>query len=616
MKKKKLIALGLSVLMFASGCGAKSMEKTDNVNSEDTVTSEEIAGSAKTDNKTGSDNLEAESTGEENTELESTETENAETEAESTEEAESTKTASSISQMDSLNRQTPLNIVDDKYRTTYEIFVYSFYDSDGDGIGDLQGVIDKLDYVNDGDDSTDTDLGCNEIWLMPICPSPTYHKYDVTDYCDIDTAYGSLDDYKTLLEEAHKRGIRVINDMVMNHTSSQHPWFMQACQYIKDLPEGAEPNAVDCPYLDYYHFTKEDQKGYTRVSGTEWFYESQFWSEMPDLNLDNEAVQKEFADIAKFWLDTGCDGFRMDAITAFTTDNTDASNEELEKFVSAVHGMNPDAYIVGEAWTNGNIYSKYYASGIDSLFDFDFSGSEGMIAKCAKSKMSPDKYVKAQIEEDELYSSYNSEYINAPFYTNHDMARSAGFFTGKHASDSVKMAGALNLLISGNAFVYYGEEIGMKGSGKDENKRAPMQWHADGSGEGMCKGPDDMEKIEMIYGNLDDQAADPYSIFNYFRNAVRLRNMFPAIARGKCKVLEGLSGNRYTAYIKETSDGQRVLIVINNDEEGMQLDLNGDSAAAGFRGLSGILQTSEEEFALDGDTLTIPAFGIAILTEG
>ncbi len=619
MKKKRLTALGLSVIMLISGCGAKTTENSESAQ-EDNMAVEDASTSSQEDEVAIEGDASASSQEEDESAGEHEDGAAADNEASTQEDVaaetdETTSPVSSASQMDSLNRETAVNIIDDKYRTTYEIFVYSFYDSDGDGIGDLQGVIDKLDYVNDGDDSTDTDLGCNEIWLMPVCPSPTYHKYDVTDYCDIDPAYGSLDDYKALLKEAHKRGIRVINDMVMNHTSSQHPWFVEACQYLKDLPQGAEPDVGECPYVDYYHFTKEEQKGYTRLSGTEWFYESQFWSEMPDLNLDNEAVQKEFADIAKFWLDTGCDGFRMDAITAFTTDDTDASNEELEKFVSAVHDMNPDAYIVGEAWTGRNIYSKYYASGIDSLFDFDFSGSEGMIAKCAKSKMSPDKYVRAQIEEDELYSSYNSEYINAPFYTNHDMARSAGYFTGKHATDSVKMAGALNLLISGNAFVYYGEEIGMKGSGKDENKRAPMQWHADNSAEGMCKGPDGMDKIEMLYGNLDEQAKDPYSIYNYYRNAIRLRNMFPAIARGKCTVLEGLSGDRYTAYIKETTDGQRVLIVINNAEEGINIDLNTDTGADGFRTLSGILQTSEEKFALDADTLTIPAFGIAILTE-
>ncbi|SEL49009.1 Glycosidase [Butyrivibrio sp. ob235] len=505
--------------------------------------------------------------------------------------------------------------IDDNYRTTYEIFVYSFCDSDGDGIGDLKGVINKLDYINDGDDSTAEDLGCNQIWLMPVCPSPTYHKYDVTDYCDIDPEYGTINDYKQLIEESHKRGIRVINDMVMNHTSSQHPWFKEACDYLKNLPEGAEPDSAECPYFDYYNFSKESATGFEKLAGTDWYYECRFWSEMPDLNLDNEKVINEFSDIAKFWLDLGCDGFRMDAVTSFTTDDTDASTAELKKFVSAVKTLNPDAYIVGEAWTNSSTYSKYYASGIDSLFDFDFSGSEGAIAKCAKSKLKPIKYVQQQIDEDKLFSSYSEDYVNAPFYTNHDMARSAGYYIGKNATDSTKLAGALNLLMSGNAFIYYGEELGMKGSGKDENKRAPMQWGESGS-EGMTKGPSGMDKIEMTYGTLEDQKNDESSIYNYYKKAIRIRNAYPAIARGKCAILDQLCGDRCAVWTKEISDTDSViLIALNNGKEPIQIDLAKSDDADGFKTLGASLSTGGEDAVLDGNTLTLPAFSFAVLTK-
>ncbi|WP_408071475.1 alpha-amylase family glycosyl hydrolase [Butyrivibrio sp. JL13D10] len=516
--------------------------------------------------------------------------------------------------------------IDDAYRTTYEIFVRSFYDSNGDGIGDLQGVIDKLDYINDGNPQTDDDLGCTQIWLMPICPSPTYHKYDVTDYCDVDPEYGTVEDYKKLIEEAHKRGIRVINDTVMNHSSSQHPWFKEAVGYLQKLPEGAEPKADECPYFDYYNFTKEPQKGYEQVAGTDWYYECQFWSEMPDLNLDNEKVQKEFADMAKFWLDLGCDGFRMDAVTYYTSENIGESTRELETFVKAVKDMNPDAYIVGEAWTSSESYSKYYASGIDSLFDFDFSGSEGIIAKCAKGKASPDKYVQKQIEEDELFSSYNKNYVNAPFYTNHDMARSAGYYTGKKARDSIKLSGALNLLMSGNAFIYYGEELGMKGSGKDENKRAPMQWDAEGS-KGMTKGPEGMDELKMSYGTYEEQKADPQSIYNYYKKAIKIRNQFPAISHGKCKILDNLTGERNVVWIKDAEEklnentdrtgkvkNAKVLVALNNGDEPVTIDLSKDEGAKEFKKLAASLTTGEEEAALNGDKLTLPAFGIAVLT--
>ena len=178
------------------------------------------------------------------------------------------------------------NVIDDNYRTYYEVFVYSFYDSDGDGIGDLKGLTENLDYINDGDPATDTDLGCNGIWLMPVMPSTTYHKYDVTDYEAIDPEYGTMDDFTTLVDECHK-------------------------------PKGAEPDASECPYVDYYNFSKEKLGGYYPVEGTDWYYEAQFWSEMPDLNWDNEMLKTEFEQIVQFWLDLGVDGFRLDAVKEF-----------------------------------------------------------------------------------------------------------------------------------------------------------------------------------------------------------------------------------------------------------------------------------------------------------
>jgi len=151
-----------------------------------------------------------------------------------------------------------LNIIDDNYRNFYEIFVYSFYDSDGDGIGDINGIISKLDYINDGDDSTDSDLGFNGIWLMPIMPSTTYHKYDVKDYYNIDPQYGTLEDFKKLIKECKARDIKLIIDLVFNHTSAQHPWFTQAVHYLESLKEGEEPDLTVCPYVGYYNFAKEN----------------------------------------------------------------------------------------------------------------------------------------------------------------------------------------------------------------------------------------------------------------------------------------------------------------------------------------------------------------------
>ena len=134
----------------------------------------------------------------------------------------------------------------------------------------------------------------------------------MTDYCDIDPEYGTMDDFKNLIAACHERGINVIIDLVMNHTSSQHEWFKTAADYLKNLPEGAEPDASECPYVDYYNFSKEMQGGYSKLDGTDWYYEAQFWSEMPDLNLGSQAVRDEFDKIVDFWLDLGVDGFRLE----------------------------------------------------------------------------------------------------------------------------------------------------------------------------------------------------------------------------------------------------------------------------------------------------------------
>ena len=539
-----------------------------------------------------------------------------------------------------------LNVIDDKYRTTYEIFVYSFYDSDGDGIGDLQGVKEKLDYVNDGDDSTFTDLGCNEIWLMPISPSPTYHKYDITDYMDIDPEYGTLEDFEELVKACHDRGINLIIDLVLNHTSVEHPWFKEASQYLKDNAEldnlyTADGDIIpelkeECPYLYYYNFSKDEQTGYEKLNGTNWYYEARFWSGMPDLNLDNDDVKAEISDITQFWTDRGVDGFRLDAVTSYYTDDDESNIRFMTWLNDTVKSQNPEAYIVGEAWTASATYAEYYKSGVDSFFDFDFSGSEGMIASVARSKKSAASYAEALEKEEELFASKSSTYVNAPFYTNHDMARSAGYFTGKGSEDKVKLAGALNLLMGGNAFIYYGEELGMKGSGKDENKRAPMQWISSDEGDyagavGMCDGPADMESFDMIYPGLDEQESDPYSIYNYFKAAIRLRNTYPVIARGKTQAVEELSGDRLGAFVrfvddsdeKDKADAQSgeavnygpesLLVLINNGEEETEVELSKWSGISDSPKLCYQLLVSEEEVSLTGTTVTLPAYSIAVI---
>lgn len=512
----------------------------------------------------------------------------------------------------------PLQIPDDKYRTYYELFVYSFYDSDGDGIGDLQGVLEKLDYLNDGDDTTDTDLGINGIWLMPVMPSTTYHKYDTTDYEDIDPQYGTLEDFKELLAACHERGIRVILDLAMNHSSSRHSWFLQATKYLKSLPEGAEPDAAECPYVDYYHFSREAQGGYAQVNGTDWYYEARFWDGMPDLNLQSEAVRREFEQVADFWLDLGVDGFRLDAVKEYVTGSTEDNVEILSWFADYVHGKNSENYLVCECWTDQNTYAQYYKSGVDSMFDFAFADKSGIIANVVNGKASAASYAKNLEAEQTLYAQYNADYINAPFYTNHDMGRSTGYYAGENSAAQTKMGNALNLLMNGNAFLYYGEELGMKGSGKDENKRAPMYWSKDSSAEGMCKGPADMEDFQMKFDSLKEQQEDPDSIYNYVKQVIKIRNQNPVIARGTTTYLEQYSGEQCFALTRSIGDSEdgTLLLLGNTSAEPVTIDLTGlavGETPAEDLTLLGELYTGEETAERAGAEVTLPSFAILIL---
>ena len=564
------------------------------------------------------------------------------------------------------NDNLPLNILDDNYRTTYEIFVYSFYDSDGDGIGDLNGVSKMLDYINDGDDTTDTDLGCNEIWLMPISPSPTYHKYDVTDYKDIDPQYGTLQDFDNLVKKCHERGINVIIDTVFNHSSSEHPWFLEAAGYLKEHPgltfsdedsgdmqdaPSAESKAAfeqalsECPYLEYYTFSNVRQPGFEPLPDTEYYYEARFWSGMPDINLDSEAVRKELSGITHFWTDRGVDGFRLDATTYYYT----GEDEKNIEFLKWLKQDNPDSYFVGEAWVSSATYQKYYESGIDSFFDFEYAGSEGVIASIVRGTSPAARFAQSLEKTERSLSGTYVAAIDAPFYTNHDMARSAGYYTGSGGQDRIKLAYGLSLIMGGNSFIYYGEELGMKGSGKDENKRAPMYWTAGENAaeteqpldpselpvwaadlsSGMCNGPKDMDRFKMKYPALDEQMQDPYSIYNYFKSAIRLRNTYPVVARGRTTALDDLSNENICAFTRSVTNQEaqafisnakggsfgptELLFIINTSDEEQSVDLSASDTAGDFGKVAYRLNTSEIMSTVSGTVITVPPYGIVVL---
>ena len=503
---------------------------------------------------------------------------------------------------DNYKYEQELNIIDDNYRNYYEIFVYSFYDTDGDGIGDINGVTEKLDYIKD--------MGFNGIWLMPIMPSTTYHKYDVVDYCNIDKQYGTLEDFKKLLKEAHARDIRVTIDFVMNHSSSQNPWFLDACSYLKTLGENEEPDASVCPYVDYYHFSRQGKDGYKTVTGTNWYYEAWFDYIMPDLNWESDALKEEFKKIADFWIDLGVDGFRMDAAMHFEENEVDFNTEILNWFYTYCLSKNPDFYMVSEVWSDKSTIANYYASLTPSMFNFSVCGAEGPIIKAARSGKSASKFVDAMIDYQNTYSAKNPDFIDAPFLSNHDQVRVANSMPGN--TNSLKMAAGLLLTMNGSPFVYYGEEIGMRSTGqKDENKRLPMVWSKTDLS-GMTNGPSNSDKeFESVKSGVDEQEKDPNSLLNFYKRALRIRNENPEIARGTIEKINSLCSGSQAA-ITKNYEGSVIGIVYNTSlEEAISVDLTG-TALEGME-IRGYMSTTGAEVTIDGQILDMPAGTICIL---
>lgn len=490
---------------------------------------------------------------------------------------------------------------DDNYRTWYEIFVYSYCDSNGDGVGDLAGVVAKLDYLQE--------LGIGGIWLMPIHPSPSYHKYDVLDYYAIDPAYGTMEDFETLVSQCSERNIRIIMDLVVNHTSSRHPWFLEAAQYLSTLAPGQTPNPADCPYAEYYHFQSSEAPGYHLVPGTEdWYYEGRFSPEMPDLNLGSPAVREEIERVMAFWLEKGVSGFRLDAAKEFYSGQTQKNLEVLDWLQTAARKRNPDAYLVAEVWDSFSALTQYYESGITSLFNFAFGDSDGKISKVLRGAGNPalvSSYAPALQKADAAFRKSNPNYIDAPFLSNHDVGRIAGF-AGRDPNKT-KLAAAMNLFMGGSAFVYYGEELGMvAGALDDPSYRAPMNW---GTHSGATQPPPGCTLPETSpFGSLSQQEGDPASVYHYYRQAIAIRNAIASIPRGIPTVEQALNVGCISA-CRKTWGEEQCIILLNIEEAPAEVDL----AAYEDWTVAASLSADGNEITREEDTLHLPAYGAAVL---
>lgn len=442
--------------------------------------------------------------------------------------------------------------------TWYLLFVRSFYDSDGDGIGDLRGVIEKLDYLNDGDPNTNDDLGVTGIWLLPIVSAASYHGYDAIDYFSVEPDYGTAEDFQALMEAAHARGIRIVVDLVLNHTSSKHPWFMASA-------------AQDPEYADWYIWSDQDPAFAGPWGQDPWhpkagrFYYGVFWSEMPDLNYENPDVTAQMYEAGRFWIeDMGADGFRLDAIKYVIEDeangvrllqNAPANRRWLADFRAYIKTVNPNAYLIGEVLDATIAAQKYIEdASVDEVFEFDLaqeylnaanSGRVGNLPRMLRNVM-------------RAFPDGNF----APLLTNHDFPRAFTQLNGDLGR--ARVAASLLLTSPGTPYMYYGEEIAMSGAKPDERIRTPMQWDATPVTAGFTSAARPWEALSDGFApefSVAQQSTDPASLLNHYRGLIHLRNGSEALRRGATLQTESNSRNVYSL-IRQT-ENERLLVVIN-----------------------------------------------------
>lgn len=417
----------------------------------------------------------------------------------------------------------------------YEIFVRSFADSNKDNVGDFRGLTAKLDYLNDGNDLTTTDLGITGIWLMPVFASKSNHGYDVDDYYAINPKYGTMEDFQTFLTEARRRGISVILDMTCNHSSVYNNWFV----------ESKNPTS---PYRSWYRWVNEGDSRYN-LSQKIWghnvwnkvgdaYYSGLFVPSMPDFNLSEPAVREEFKKIAKFWMDKGVTGFRYDAAghvynSAKIAQGEDGQSEAIawwKEMIGYVRSLNPDAYTVGEVWEQTGTRAEFM-KGLGSTFHFDLGPK--IVDAIREGDGGRNNIANSLYGDYKTYAAANPDYIDAPFLTNHDQNRISGQLKGDPAQ--LKLSASLYMLAEGVPFIYYGEEIGQMGAKPDDQIRTPMIWNLPG------KDKYQTGWIESVYNKktipVALQAKDPESTLQFYKRLIRIKTAHSALYEGRMKPL-------------------------------------------------------------------------------
>jgi alpha-amylase len=434
----------------------------------------------------------------------------------------------------------------------YEIFVRSFYDSNGDGIGDFNGVIAKLDYLKD--------LGITGLWLMPIHPSPTPGGYIANDFYSVNPDYGTMDDFKRLLSEAHKHGMRVIIDRVLYDTSDQNPWFTAS----------KDPNS---PYRDWYYWSTTD-KGPSIWGTPAWFktpsgyYFSEFGQDVPFLNLNNPAVTAEVNKVSQFWLqDVGVDGFRVDSATNLipegrTFSDTPSTHAWLKSFYTFYKGINPNAFTVGEAWKEpASSLATYIGDQVDTAFEFNIARAIiDSIQSGSNSK------INAALQQATTIIPHQQF---APFITNHDMDRAMTMMNGD--PEKAKASASLLLTSPGVPFIYFGEEIGMQGKYKDANggwlvlnSNPPMQWSSEKNAGFTVGSPWFQVNSNYAQVNVRDEIKSPDSLWAQYKKLIDLRNAHPALRIGSLNIVSSSNSGLFASLRVSSTEAMLILINLTN----------------------------------------------------
>ena len=501
-----------------------------------------------------------------------------------------------------------------KKSVIYQIYPRSFQDSNGDGVGDIRGIICRLDYLHE--------LGIDAIWLSPVYQSPMDDNgYDISDYQGIAPEFGTMEDMEELIAEGHKRNIKIIMDLVLNHTSDEHFWFQEALK------------GQDNPYYDYYVWADEPNELRSTFSGSAWeyvphlnkYYLHQFSVKQPDLNWKNPALKQEIWDMINFWIEKGVGGFRLDVI--------DLIGKEPEKLITAdgptlhplIQELNEktfgayDLVTVGETWSadpeNAQLYSHPDRKEFSMIFQFEHVGLDQQEGK--------EKWDLAPLDPARLHnvlSKWQTELVgkgwNSLFWNNHDLPRAISRFGDDRPAFrelSGKMLAIYLHFMSGTPYIYQGEEIGMintpitdinqaddietrrmyaerieNGFTKEElitsinakgrdNARRPMQWTG-AEGAGFSTGQAWLAFGDTVKDiNVEKALADKQSLFYTYQKLIALRKEYPCMSEGKYEVME--TGNSSVMAYRKYDEQDDFIILVNftSDEQAFEVSSEGYS---------------------------------------